>query len=144
MDPTSNRLPPEVLMLAAREREVATIVYEHGAPTAKYVMSCLSKELSNGAVRSMLVRLVNKGVIRRGWGSRGRGREFIYMPAVTPEEVRWNALRILTDRYFDGSLLAVARTVFALLEERQLERVEPSRLSARHEGSNLAQVDLAA
>ena len=137
-------LPPEVLKLAPREREVATIVYEHGAPTAKYVMSCLSAQLSSGAVRSMLVRLVNKGVLRRGWGSRGRGQEFIYMPAVTPEDAKRNALRILADRYFEGSLLTVARTVFALLEEKQVEFVELNGAVAHRRSEELGRVDLAA
>jgi predicted transcriptional regulator len=122
---------------------VATIVYEHGASTAKYVMSCLSAELSNGAVRSMLVRLVNKGVLRRKWGSRGRGQEFLYMPAVTPEDVQRNSLQILTDRYFDGSLLTVAHAVLALLEEERVAFANASSASASR-GQEIARVDLAA
>lgn len=145
MTPSTPEIPPEVLNLAAREREVATVVYTHGAPTAKYVLSCLSAELSSGAVRSMLVRLVKKGILRRAWGKRGRSQEFIYMPAITPETVRRNALQLLADRYFDGSLLSVAQTVLALLDEHQSTTAQ-ARNQPRPDGRGkpVAQVDLAA
>lgn len=145
MTTSQQQLPPEVMSLAWREREVAAIVYAQGAPTAKDVQSSLSADVSNGAVRSMLVRLVNKGILRRRWGSRGRGHQFIYMPAVTPADTKCNALRTLTDRYFDGSLISVARTLLTLLEKNQLSEGEFEEAAVAQLGGKEAErVNLAA
>ena len=132
-------IPQQILALAPREREVATIVYGQGASTAKDVESCLSADLTNGAVRSMLCRLVAKGVLKRRWGSRGRGHQFIYMPALTAEDVKRKALRMLADRYFEGSLLGVARTALSLVEHDPVEAPGTSRT-----GAPSLRVDLAA
>lgn len=107
-------MPPQILMLAFREREVATIVYSRGAATAKQLERDLSNNISNGAIRSMLTRLVGKGILRRVWGSRGRGQEYVYVPAITPDDVQQRALHDLSELYFDGSLAALAVTALEM------------------------------
>ena len=102
--------------LAPREREVAQIVYEAGACTANQVQTQLSVSLSNGAVRSMLVRLVRKGIIFRRWGRRGRGQEHVYMPAITPAAVKERVLLEVTEKYFSGSMIATALGALDLLD----------------------------
>lgn len=110
-------LPPAVLELSWREREVATIVYSNGAQTAKDVVYLLAGSISNGAVRSMLNRLVAKKILVRSWGAPGRGRQYVYTPAIMPSDVRLRAVHSVAEIYFEGSLVEVARTVLALLEE---------------------------
>ena len=112
------RLPASVLNLAGREREVATIVYERGAATARAVEAALSVRITNAAIRSMLQRLVAKGVLTREFGARGRRLSAVYMPAVTLDHVKDDAIQTICRRYFDGSLLNVALRVLDLLAEQ--------------------------
>jgi predicted transcriptional regulator len=112
------RLPASVLNLAGREREVATIVYERGAATARAVEASLSVKITNAAVRSMLQRLVRKGVLTREFGARGRRQSAVYMPAVTLDHVKDDAITTICRRYFDGSLLNVALRALDLLGEQ--------------------------
>ena len=112
-------LPGQVQRLAGREREVATFVYKRGAATAVDVGAALSVEISNGAVRSMLVRLTNKGILRRELGSVGRGQHFVYYPALTTSEVKEVAIADFVRRYFNGSYLSLALEVIALIERTQ-------------------------
>ena len=69
------RLPIEVTRLNRREREIATVVYALHAGTAEDVCFNLSDELNNASVRSMLNRLVEKGILRRTRS----GRAFVYL-----------------------------------------------------------------
>jgi predicted transcriptional regulator len=101
-------LPPQVRALADREREVASIVYRRGASTAIDVETRLSTRITNAAVRSMLVRLTKKGILRRERGTRGRGQQCVYLPAISLAEVKERAIRELASRYFQGSLLTLA------------------------------------
>jgi predicted transcriptional regulator len=112
----NRELPPQVAQLAQREREIATFIYEEGACTAKDIEPRISPPISNGALRSMLVRLVNKGVLRREWGKRGRGQQFVYVPSITPDEVKRRAIRQLSELYFEGSLLTMMMEVFDSLD----------------------------
>ena len=111
-------LPPQVTCLAHREREIATLIYQAGACTAKDIEPRIFPPISNGALRSMLVRLVNKGILRREWGRRGRGQQFVYVPSITPDEVKRRAIRQLSDLYFEGSLLTMMMEVFASLDRQ--------------------------
>jgi predicted transcriptional regulator len=115
------RLPASVLNLAGREREVATIVYERGAATARAVEASLSVRITNAAIRSMLQRLVRKGILTREFGARGRRQSAVYMPAVTLDHVKNDAIETICRRYFDGSLLNVALRVLDLMSEQPLD-----------------------
>lgn len=118
MEGQASTLPPQVQKLAPRERQIAAMVYERGSTTAKELEELLGRKLSNGAIRSMLVRLVSKGILRRDFGKVGRGQQFIYLPAITPQEVKHRALRRLSQEYFEGSLLKMASEIFDVLERK--------------------------
>lgn len=137
MQELSSYMPPEVEKLAERERQVATLVYSRGACTAKQVQAQLSPQISNGAVRSMLVRLVAKGVLRRHHGRRGRGQEFVYVPRITPTHVKVVTLKTLADQHFDGSLFHLA--VMAL-ELNALRTDDSEEQAASEPGRLLSQV----
>jgi predicted transcriptional regulator len=137
MDAGANALPPQVQGLAARERELASAIYRRGATTAKELETLIHPALSNGAIRSMLVRLVRKGILRREAGKRGRGQQFVYLPTITSEEVKRRALAQLSERYFEGSLLRMMIEIFDLLE------VDTQAMNAAHAGSG-AGLNLAA
>jgi len=97
-------LPPQVRELAWRERQVASIVYRLGFATAKDVQFELGEEISNGAVRSMLVRLVNKGILSRRRGKRGAGCSDIFIAGLSVDRARKQALAKVADEFFGGSL----------------------------------------
>jgi predicted transcriptional regulator len=98
-----HRLPP-------RERQVAEIVHQRGEASATEILDALPEPLSNGAVRSMLSRLQNKGVVRR----RRDGKRFVYLPARANPAVRDAALRRVSREYFEGSLARAADAMIAL------------------------------
>ena len=81
-------LPPQVSELAWRERQIASIVYR----------------LSNGAVRSMLMRLVAKGILSRRPGKRGAGCSDLFIARLSVEDARKRALAKVADDFFGGSL----------------------------------------
>ena len=128
--------------LATRERQVAKIVYANGPITANAVQQRLYPEISNGAVRSMLVRLVAKGILSRRWGKRGRSQNFLYFPAITNDHLKFGAIRRLSDEYFSGSLLDVAVALIDLLDDPSISSLDSSQNAvllqtvrlARHSG----------
>lgn len=97
-------IPPQVEQLAWRERQIASIVYNFGYATAKDVEAQLSESVSNGAVRSMLVRLVRKGILRRRPGKRGAGCADVFIAALSIDHARTRALAKLAEDFFGGSL----------------------------------------
>lgn len=109
-------LPAAVQALPPREREVAQIVYRQGRASARDVEAHLSAALTNGAVRSMLGRLVAKGVLRIRGGRRGRGHRCLYFPAIDSLQSREQALRRFADEYFDGSMVDATQAMLQLLQ----------------------------
>ena len=108
------RLPHELTLLLWREREIATIVYELRSATANDVLERLSSPLTNGSVRSMLNRLVAKGILeRRLWQS-----AFEYRPALSEGDSRNRALTRFADDFFAGSLTAAASTIERLTRSK--------------------------
>jgi predicted transcriptional regulator len=105
-----SRLPNEVRVLYPREREIATIVYALRAATAKDVAPYLCERLLNASLRSMLNRLVAKGILTHIRS----GRAFVYLPALTSQDAGLVALRHFAEDHFGGSLSRAARTMDAL------------------------------
>jgi predicted transcriptional regulator len=124
---SSDHIPPQVQNLAARERELATVIYRHGAMTAKAIEDRLSVHLDNSSVRSMLNRLCRKRILtrRKRVQTSGAGRRiaFLYMPAIAPDDLRKTILSQVARDYFDGSMLLAAQTALELVtEETQSQR----------------------
>lgn len=144
-------LPPQVQHLAGRERELASKVYLHGPMTAEALGARLSARLSNSAIRSMLTRLCNKGVLTRRkrtpTASSARSLAFVYLPAITPDLTKRRALEQLADDYFGGSLIFVLQTAVELLkgdgEAASRPRSSP-RTADQLPPNDLSKVDLAA
>lgn len=115
------RVPPQVANLAAREKELALIVYSHGAITAKAIEASISRPPSNSALRSMLNRLCRKGILKRRRLAQShkdaRRIPYLYFPAIIADDVRKNAIREIAEDYFDDSLVLVAQTTIDLLKE---------------------------
>jgi predicted transcriptional regulator len=109
--------PPQlVLNLAPAEREVALLVYQLGGCTATDVQERLGKRVTNATVRTMLRRLMKKGILSRR--SAGQYKTFLYVPAITNEFVRQSAIIHLAQQHFAGSLPRLAATLDELLHLR--------------------------
>lgn len=112
-------LPKMVLELPPREREVATVVYTKGQATANQVVARLSQPISNGAVRSMLNRLVGKQILKRD--RKVRYGAFTYRPAQKTPVLVEQAFRQVATDYFSGSLHRTAVAIVDLvMKEEQL------------------------
>ena len=131
-DQAALNLPPQIQLLSWRERQIASIIYREGPMTAKALQAQLADELSNAAIRSMLVRLCTKGILRRRKRTMeckegARRVAFIYLPALETDDVRQSALRQLAEDYFGGSLLMVAQASIGLLHDGPAEQIKPRR-----------------
>jgi predicted transcriptional regulator len=113
---SSADLPPQVRQLAAREQEIARIVYSTGPTTANAVQAYLSKPLTNGAVRSMLNRLVAKRILVRRLA--GAGKTFLYIPALTTDAAIESGFRRFAQDYFGGSTESALRRMNEILRRR--------------------------
>lgn len=107
------RLPSELLLLPPREREIAQIIFNKGAVTAMEICGLTSGSISNGAVRTMLMRLLRKEVIRRHRS--GYGKTFLYVPAGIEVDVNEVAFRRLAEDFFNGCLEEAAAAISSYL-----------------------------
>lgn len=124
-DHEADALPPEVRRLYPREREIAAIVYLRGLATAADIETGLSSPLSNAAVRSMLNRLVAKGILTRL--KCGPHRTFVYGPALTSAAARETALRQFAQDFYAGSLASLAEAIADMFARDMLPQAAASR-----------------
>ncbi|HJR83067.1 MAG TPA: BlaI/MecI/CopY family transcriptional regulator [Sphingomicrobium sp.] len=122
-------IPPQVESLAAREKELATAIYVHGAMTANALAEKLTVQLDNSSIRSMLGRLCRKGILTRRkrvlTSSCGRRIAFLYLPAIAPDTLRKSILKQVARDYFDGSLLLAVQTTIELMAEEEVVPATP-------------------
>jgi len=122
--------PPDVWRLFPREREIALIVYEGGPMTANDVLPHLSSALKNAALRSMLNRLVRKGILTRQL--LGIGRVYVYAPAVTASSARQSALGQFAKDFHAGSLSALADAIADILARERAHDLRAGRTASRY------------
>ena len=81
------------------EWDVMEIVWNFGTATAAQVIDALAhREWNHRTVRTMLSRLVAKGILRR----EGRGQTSVYRPAITRERCVRQASRSFLQKIFGG------------------------------------------
>jgi predicted transcriptional regulator len=111
-DPT-RALPPAVQGLFPRMREIATIVYLNGGATAKDVQVQIEDPLQIYGIRTLLNRLVRKGILRARRS--GRHTEVLYLPAILTPELRQRTLMRFVERNFDGSVTNALQSISRLV-----------------------------
>lgn len=109
-------LDRKLAALGPRQQEIAGIVYAHASVTPREIQQRLSEQRSLRVIRTLLDRLVLKGLVRRK--ASGRHREILYIAAIPTPRVREAAIRKLVDERFGGSM-ALAST--ALQEAARVE-----------------------
>ena len=107
------KLPP-------RERELFEALYRLGEATAAELQQELEGRPGNSAVRVMLRRLEQKGVIIH----RERDGRFIYSPALPKGRIKQSAARRFVRTYFGGSAINAATALLGMsdgLDEADLD-----------------------
>lgn len=105
-------LPSALGGLGPRQQEIAGIVYAATAATPRDVQARLSDRRSLRLVRTLLDRMVAKGVLKRRRS--GRHNEIIYIAAIVTPTVKEFAVRRLVDEQFNGSFDDAALTITEL------------------------------
>jgi predicted transcriptional regulator len=109
-------LPRAVRQLAPRERQVAALIYRKGALTAKEVGAHVTG-VSNGSIRTMLGRLVRKGILKCRHS--GYGKTLLYLPATASADIVEIALKRVAEDFYQGSVFEAANAIQAFLAARQ-------------------------
>jgi BlaI family transcriptional regulator, penicillinase repressor len=101
--------PVTLQNLSRRERQIMDILYERQSCAAQEIQANLPDPPSYSAVRALLARLVEKGLI----SFRQDGAKYIYFPCVSEVKAQKSALSRLLKTFFKGSS---ADAVNALLD----------------------------
>jgi predicted transcriptional regulator len=117
-------LPAKAATLGPRQREIASIVYATTAATPRDIQARLSDPRSVRVVRTLLDRMIAKGLVR--CRPSGRHNEMIYIAAIATPQVKEAAVKKLVSERFGGSLGDAAATLSALAKrESQLAHQVP-------------------
>ncbi|HWH52537.1 MAG TPA: BlaI/MecI/CopY family transcriptional regulator [Gemmatimonadaceae bacterium] len=125
---------PPIPALSRRERQVMDILFRRGEATVAEVMGDLPDPPTYSAVRSILRILVEKGHVTH----REEGLRYVYLPAVSPDHARDEALQHVIRTFFDGSteqaIAAVLRMSDAKLSDAEVARLQERIRKARSKG----------
>ena len=105
-------LPAQLRTLGPRQREIASIVYESAVATPREIQARLSERRSVRVVRTLLDRMVTKGLLKRRRS--GRHNEIIYVAAIATESVKEAALKKLINERFGGSVTDTAAVIASM------------------------------
>lgn len=109
--------------LSRRERQVMNILFRRGEATVSEVMADLPEPPTYSAVRSILRILAEKELITH----REDGPRYVYLPAVSRQSAREEALRHVVRTYFEGSA-EQAVTALLRLQDGDVGDAEMKRL----------------
>jgi predicted transcriptional regulator len=120
--------------LPRREREIFEIVASAGKATAVEVREAMSDPPSHSAVRTLLARLEQRGLIRH----RQVDQSYVYESVPQPAKVRESALNQLVKTFFHGSAASAATALLGLsrdFDPAELEALQRAIDEARERGS---------
>jgi len=120
--------------LSRRERQVMDILFRRGEATVAEVMGDLPDPPTYSAVRSVLRILVEKDLVTH----REDGPRYVYLPAVSPNRARDEALSHVVRTFFDGSteqaMTALLRMSDTRIPDAAIERLQELVKKARNSG----------
>ncbi|MCG6921897.1 MAG: BlaI/MecI/CopY family transcriptional regulator [Acidobacteria bacterium] len=108
------------------QHAIMAVLWGRGEATTSEVHEALRAErgLAPTTIATMLRKMENKGVVRH----RTEGRQFVYRPAVTEDEVRESMVGELVERLFGGDAKAL---VAHLVSEHEIDATELEKLRRR-------------
>ncbi|WP_423602202.1 BlaI/MecI/CopY family transcriptional regulator [Sphingomonas sp. MS122] len=106
--------------LPRREREVFEILCGLEEATAAAVRSAMSDAPSDSAVRTLLARLVAKGLVAH----KSVNQAYVYSPAPRAEAVAESALQKLVQTFFQGSAASAATALLGMQPRLEPDEIE--------------------
>jgi BlaI family penicillinase repressor len=120
--------------LSRRERQVMNILVRRGQATVAEVMEDLDEPPTYSAVRSILRILAEKGLITH----REDGPRYVYLPAVSKQGAREEALLQVVRTFFEGSaeqaMTTLLRMTDADMSDAELKRLRETVRKSRTGG----------
>lgn len=112
------------ITLSRRERQILDVLYRRGRATASEIREALPDAPSYSAVRALLRILEEKKHIRH----QEDGPRYVYMPMVSPQRARADAVKHLLTTFFGGSAIDAAAAFVdgsaAKLTPEELDKLE--------------------
>ncbi len=96
--------------LSRRERQIVDILYSQGRSTAAEVQAALPDPPSYSAVRTLLARLEQRGLVKH----RSVDQAYVYKSVPQAAKVRESALKQMVRTFFDGSAASAATALLGL------------------------------
>lgn len=96
--------------LPRRERELFEILCSMGEATAAEIRSAMADPPSYSAVRTLLARLEQRGLVKH----RSVEQAYVYKSVPQPSKVRESALKQMVRTFFDGSAANAATALLGL------------------------------
>ena len=123
-------------MLGDLQHAIMQVLWRSGEASAADVHAALLAErgLAPTTIATMLRKMEDKGVVAH----RAEGRQFLYRPTVTENEVRRSAVGDVLERMFAGDPAAL---VSHLVSEHEIDRRDLARLRALLEASERERKD---
>ena len=108
------------------QHAIMAVLWRRGEATTAEVHEALLAErgLALTTIATMLRKMEDKGVVVH----RAEGRQFVYRPTVTEDEIRQSMVGELVERLFDGDAKAL---VAHLVSEREIDATDLTDLRRR-------------
>ena len=106
--------------LPRREREIFEILCSAGEATAVEVRGRMTDPPSQSAVRTLLSRLEERGLVSH----RSDEQAYVYRSVPQPAKVRESALKQMVRTFFDGSAASAATALLGMSRKLDPEEIE--------------------
>ena len=120
--------------LSRRERQIMDIIFAQGDVSGADIQRQLPSPPTRGAMRVMLRALESKGLLRHAQ----RGREYVYAPTRSRQQVGPSALRRVVNTFFGGSIRSAVAAHLAQggagVSDEELKRLAELIRQARSKG----------
>ncbi|MFZ6799793.1 BlaI/MecI/CopY family transcriptional regulator [Undibacterium sp. Di24W] len=116
-----------------RERQIVEIIYRLQEATAAQIQEALEDPPSNSAIRAMLARLEDKGVLCH----REEGQRYLYRAVQAKKKVANSALKKLVGIFYDNSPASAATALLGMsgkLSEQEIDQLQAIIDKAKKEG----------
>ncbi|QTN28006.1 BlaI/MecI/CopY family transcriptional regulator [Rhodoferax sp. AJA081-3] len=116
-----------------RERQVMDVVYRLNEATATQIQEQLEEPPSNSAIRAMLSRLEEKGVLTH----REDGQRYLYKAVQAKKKVADSALKKLVGVFFNDSPTSAATALLGMsgkLSAQEIDQLQALIDKAKQEG----------
>jgi predicted transcriptional regulator len=116
-----------------RERQIVEIIYRLQEATAAQIQEALEDPPSNSAIRAMLARLEDKGVLCH----REEGQRYLYRAVQAKKKVASSALKKLVGVFYDNSPASAATALLGMsgkLSEQEIDQLQALIDKAKKDG----------